>query len=331
MTQYVEFTKKIIELYEKGVSLKGIGFELEIESVYAIRKILGENNVNIRGNAGYRENYKMGTKKLEKEIIELYKRGLSLSQVAQKTGYKSPNTIRNILKKYNIETRGKSGYKEPFNEDFFENIDSEEKAYFLGYMMADGNVYERSDSSPCVRIELSNKDRYILEKFQECLDLKDKVKYTRKNCSVLRIHSKKMFDDLNRWGIVPQKTKHETMKKLNFLDKDVIRHFIRGFFDGDGWVTNTTSHGKRKGSRKCIGFCSNKKMLEELMEFLNKKIDTKILKVTERRGCSMILYSSKKDTQALIKYFYENSTIFLTRKFNECNKLYVNTETTISK
>ena len=50
--------------------------------------------------------------------------------------------------------------------DFFENIDSEEKAYFLGFLMADGNVYVRKQSQPCIRLEISVKDLEILERFK---------------------------------------------------------------------------------------------------------------------------------------------------------------------
>ena len=75
-----------------------------------------------------------------------------------------------------------------------------------------------------------------------------------------------MFNDLGKLGVIPNKTKHEIIPNIN---QDMMRHFIRGFFDGDGWCTNTTSHGKRKGSRKCIGFVSNYEFLDNLNIILN--------------------------------------------------------------
>ena len=69
-------------------------------------------------------------KLLEERIIELYNQGLSLQKVANFVGYKSANSVKNILIKYGIQRRGTAGFKAPFKENFFENIDSEEKAYF---------------------------------------------------------------------------------------------------------------------------------------------------------------------------------------------------------
>ena len=98
------------------------------------------------------------------------------------------------------------------------------------------------------------------------------------------------------------------------------------FFDGDGWCTNTTSHGKRKGSRKCIGVVSNYEFLDNLNIILNSEIGTRINKVVERIGCSMLLYSSKKDVESLREYMYNDATIYLKRKYDSCYKIYVNTE-----
>ena len=239
-------------------------------------------------------------KLLEERIIELYNQGLSLQKVANFVGYKSANSVKNILIKYGIQRRGTAGFKEPFKENFFENIDSEEKAYFLGFLMADGNVYVRKQSQPCIRLEISVKD-----------------------CCSLKVHSCKMFNDLGKLGVIPNKTKHEIIPNIN---QDMMRHFIRGFFDGDGWCTNTTSHGKRKGSRKCIGFVSNYEFLDNLNIILNSEIGTRINKVVERIGCSMLLYSSKKDVESLREYMYNDATIYLKRKYDSCYKIYVNTE-----
>ncbi|MGL4762720.1 MAG: LAGLIDADG family homing endonuclease [Sarcina sp.] len=268
---------------------------------------------------------------LEEKIVDLYKAGLSLKDVAIYFGYKSPNTIKNILIKHKISRRTKAGYKKPFNEEFFSIIDSEEKAYFLGFLMADGNVCEREKSQPCIRMELNKKDKYILEAFEELLGLENKVKDTRKNCVSIRFHSRKMFDDLGTYGVIPNKTKKESFEYIKILDTTMIRHFIRGFFDGDGWVTNTTSHGKRKGVRKCIGFVSNKTMLEEIREYLNSVIGTRLNKITERVGCSMLLYSSKRDIEEIKRYMYEDASIYLERKYLKCYEIYDNTETAISK
>lgn len=262
-------------------------------------------------------------KLLEERIIELYNQGLSLQKVANFVGYKSANSVKNILIKYGIQRRGTAGFKEPFKENFFENIDSEEKAYFLGFLMADGNVYVRKQSQPCIRLEISVKDLEILERFKMAIESKNSICFDKRNCCSLKVHSCKMFNDLGKLGVIPNKTKHEIIPNIN---QDMMRHFIRGFFDWDGWCTNTTSHGKRKGSRKCIGFVSNYEFLDNLNIILNSEIGTRINKVVERIGCSMLLYSSKKDVESLREYMYNDATIYLKRKYDSCYKIYVNTE-----
>lgn len=73
--------------------------------------------------------------------------------------------------------------------DFFENIDSEEKAYFLGFLMADGNVYVRKQSQPCIRLEISVKDLEILERFKMVIESKNSICFDKRNCCSLKVHS----------------------------------------------------------------------------------------------------------------------------------------------
>lgn len=93
--------------------------------------------------------------------------------------------------KYGIQRRGTAGFKEPFKENFFENIDSEEKAYFLGFLMADGNVYVRKQSQPCIRLEISVKDLEILERFKMAIESKNSICFDKRNCCSLKVHSSK--------------------------------------------------------------------------------------------------------------------------------------------
>lgn len=250
-------------------------------------------------------------------IIGLYQSGLSLAEITKHVSYKSPNSIKKILLTEGIQLRSKAGYRKPFNEDYFDVIDSEKKAYFLGYLMADGNVALREGSQPVVRMELNQKDRVVLERLKECLDTDIEVKNSRKNCCVLRIHSQHMFDSLQRYGIVPGKTGREILPDL---PEAFVRHFIRGFFDGDGWFTNTTSHGKKPGSRKGLGFCGNYEMMTNLTLYLNSILGTNINKVANRGSWSMILFGARKDVDAIAEYMYHDATIFLQRKHDAYNQ-----------
>lgn len=251
---------------------------------------------------------KLDTK--EKEIVDLYESGLSLARITEYVDYKSPNTIKKILINNGIQLRTRAGFKRPFNESFFHDIDSEEKAYYLGYLMADGNVALRENSQPVVRMELHQKDRSVLEKLKELLDTDIEVKDTRKNCCCLRVHSRIMFNDLCSYGIVPNKTGREILPEL---EEPYLKHFIRGFFDGDGWFTNTTGHnGKNK--RKNLGFCGNSVMLENIMLYFESTLHTNHIKITDRESYAMLIYGSLSDVNVIADYMYNGSTIFLERK-----------------
>lgn len=263
------------------------------------------------------------------KIIELYQKGNSLKKVSELTNCGSVNTIKKILINNNVEIRDRSHWHKATikYEDFFEIIDTEEKAYFLGFIMADGNITERKSQS-CLRIEIHKKDVYVLEKFKESIGLSNEIKTTRKNHCKISLHSDKMVDDLAKYGVKPRKSCKEVFPSL---ESNFMAHFIRGHFDGDGWCTNTTSHGKRRGSRKQIGFCGGFEYLNDLVEYLNKNLNLFKLKVSSReRGSqnnfSQIVYSSKHDTNALINFMYKNATIYLDRKRKECDYIYANTE-----
>lgn len=143
-----------------------------------------------------------------------------------------------------------------FNDSFFENINTEEKAYFLGLLFADGNVYLKRNR---VQITLINEDAYILEKFKEVINSSAKLYIDREKYSKLILGSKKMCNDLISLGCTPNKSL--TLKFPDKIPKELIHHFIRGFFDGDGSIVigKTGTH---------CSFTSTEEFLKELSDIL---------------------------------------------------------------
>jgi intein/homing endonuclease len=205
-----------------------------------------------------------------------------------------------------------------FNESFFETIDSEEKAYWLGFIAADGCILiVNKNSNPSYRLSigLSEKDLNHLEKFKKSIELNHKL-YKRENkynykdqLSIkisyhIRIHSKKMFNDLLDKGITPRKSL--TLKPPLNVPEDLIRHWIRGYFDGDGSV----------GIRKNIDTLSIQLSgTKEVLEFILKEseIDWKI-RLRDRSKAHFIGGSHSKALKFL-SLIYLNSNIYLDRKF----------------
>ena len=253
---------------------------------------------------------------IEKEILENYiNKELSYKEIA-KIFNVNEKTIKINAKKYGLTSKiGSQGArKHKFNERYFENIDSEEKAYWLGFIAADGCVYKNKQSYR-LQINLKGSDINHLKKFQKaiCSDYKiteKKVGKAQSNTCQLKINSTKMCNDLIKNNIIERKS---IIFEPPILNKNLMNHFIRGYFDGDGWITSY----KRKdsnGYRNEVGIIGGKKALNYFIDFLPKGFskyekykDDKIIQISG---------SSIKTISETYNYLYENATIFLDRKKN---------------
>lgn len=198
-----------------------------------------------------------------------------------------------------------------FNDHYFEKIDTEDKAYFLGLLFADGNVYLKRYR---VQITLSNKDAYILNKFAECINYSGKIYSDRGLYSKLILPSEKMCKDLISLGCTPNKSL--SLKFPEKVPKELINHFIRGYFDGDGHIS------KDKNLIKAyyhINITSTEQFLKSLQDvFTKNNINVgKIYKRYKHKEISAhTMYIKNKSSKEFVDYIYKDATIFLTRKNN---------------
>ena len=175
-----------------------------------------------------------------KYIISEYKKGKTLSALGREFGV-SYSTIRNLLKRKGIKTEGNK-HNFPRDEFYFSNIDSKEKAYWLGFLYADGCVHSNSNE-----ISITLKDRDHLEKFRKAIKSNNKIgeSIDKRFSSMPKIYhfsikDKQLKSDLIKWGCVPNKSL--SLTKIPNIPRDFVSHFIRGYFDGDGslhWLNGT--------------------------------------------------------------------------------------------
>lgn len=209
------------------------------------------------------------------------------------------------------------------NENYFEKIDSEDKAYFLGLLMADGCVYKNR-----ILISLQEKDKYILEKFKTYIQYEGNL-YKRnprvKNHSIqysLEFTSHKIAENLKSIGCVEKKS---LILEFPIIDESLIPHFIRGIFDGDGHIMKEY-RGKYINGR--AGFVGSVPFMKSLRDKLkNSGFDIKKDYYCNNDKNIQIFFNSKNDILKLYQYLYTNSTIWLPRKrdiFEELIKLYNN-------
>lgn len=229
----------------------------------------------------------------EKDIIKYY-------SISQRQYY-------NLLKDNGIERKHKSR-KYNFNENYFEVIDTEDKAYFLGFIVADGCVSSISNS-----FSITQKEPHILYEFKKYIEYSGGVFSSKRRdiCSI-SMSSEKTINDLSNLGILPGKT--FDVKFPNIL-KSLESHFMRGVFDGDGCIS--IHHDKRDNSdRGQVNICSAS------YEFINVYVDKLVAYCGVKKNnirCPkgtyyVIDWGGLSDVEKIYEFLYKDATIFLKRK-----------------
>lgn len=250
----------------------------------------------------------------EQLVVDIYKQVKDTFKVAQIFGL-SKSSIYRILKKLNIQMNKSRRRKNliPLNENYFSIIDSEEKAYWLGFIAADGNVRQNKSGSWEFSIHLAIKDYNHLEKFALALGNKQLVKINNKNkhpSVKIRIVRKKMVDDLISNGIVPNKTK-VGINLPNFCDKLII-HWLRGYIDGDG----SFMRRKKNNTLAFSVVSSTEYFIKQIKQlFYGFNIIGGFCGEIKGRNCWRLSYEGKKAVN-IAKLIYEEGNIYLERKRN---------------
>lgn len=218
-------------------------------------------------------------------------------------------TITNILTEAGIKiSYGKTNRLA--RHDFFETINTEEKAYFLGLIIADGSVVTTSGRSPNIRLELIDQD--ILELLKVATNTESPIVYQkrakRKNptfCWGLR--SKKMAEDLAVQGVVPNKTQ-VTENLLVDVPEDLKRHLARGLIDGDGSIYFSQGQWHISFTGKHKSFVND---VQELLMGLVPGIPR--MKITAYNGIHKFTYGGA-DTKKVCQVLYTNCNYSINRK-----------------
>lgn len=253
------------------------------------------------------------TEEEKNNIIDLYKLGLSYKDVMAETRL-GLNAVRKIIIDADIVRTRAGNRGMHLKHDIFKSIENEEVAYMIGFLMADGCIKDRSresvGSQKCICIELHKDDRYILERFSAIVGNKTNLVEYR-DCYVLRFHSNEMAKDLLKYNIAPRKTGNENIDWIECIDVGLVRHVLRGLFDGDGWIGTTIKRGKEIPA---IGLTSSYTCTKQVSKLLSEKLGINEIKPSEHKGCYVITYDGIGSCKKIAKYLYENVSIALTRK-----------------
>lgn len=245
------------------------------------------------------------------DIINLYKSGKSAKDVGQIIGC-SNTIVLNVLIAHGIERR-RPGSKYLINDDFFNTIDTEKKAYWLGMIATDGTIRKNKNRNEIV-LSLKIEDVIHIEKFLKDIGSSSKVYYTTRNGSkqaYASICSKQLKKSLINLGITPNKSLTIVPPKL---PKCLERHFWRGCIDGDGSIFRA----KKEIAWHC-SYNGTFEMVNQFVKFLqNNGIAFK--KPYKRGNIYSVSYDSKESVKNLLNLLYSNAIVFLDRKFNKARQ-----------
>lgn len=248
-------------------------------------------------------------------IIELYNNGLSIIQIAEQLNCTISNISRRLKKAgYKVfldytKSRYNRRGRYYINQYFFENIETEEQAYFLGIMYSDGSV-----SDNFFYLKLTDED--VVQKFKKALQFEGPIKYKHyeeknyKDTYKLAVYCKKMVKDLIQLGCVPNKTR---VIEFPNIRKDLIRHFIRGFFDGDGCL----SLDKNIGHCRFDIVCASEKFLKQIRPIITNQALTNGSLFKESKYEVWHLKYSGKQVKQILDWLYTDSTVYMERKYNK--------------
>ena len=242
---------------------------------------------------------------------KLFKQNKTLMEIRELTGIKGEvfKSRMNQILGYELDT---SGITVQYNRSIFRNIDSPDKAYWLGFILADGSIHRGT-----LKIKLQECDHGHLVKFCEFIGVdpskigSERHTTTNNILYSIQLSSVELCADLNTHGICKQKSLIETIPDCFKTNSQFVDSFIRGIFDGDGSINS--SNLSFVGSKEVMQFTADKSV--ELCGLCT------VPKVYEKQKTTnnMFLYSwciyNKPDKIKFLTWLYHNSTTYLDRKY----------------
>lgn len=296
----------ISQMYSAGRSLRQIEIETG-RSRPAIRHALRACGVETRSSQKL-------TPTDVTEIVKRYRAGESSPVIAKDYGVTKVR-VSQILSARGL-TRSMREAKPPLpcKEDFFDVIDTEVKAYWLGFLAADGCIHT-SINARQIRTRLSmvlgGKDREHVVTFLRDIESAAKIGDRGKGCVGFAITCDRMTSALIMHGITSRKSLR--LKFPRTVPEALVHHFIRGYFDGDGCVS---INGKVHTNR-VVNFVGTKHMLSEIQRRLRGATFVGCLRQKGKNYAPevwQLIYGGRNSCVAIADYLYRDATRWLPRK-----------------
>ena len=159
------------------------------------------------------------------------------------------------------------------------SVETPDVAYWAGFMMADGNVNQRTRNRVRVQLHLAQQDRDHLTSFAKFIGHTGAITETKSGGVMMSVNSHLMAEDLRRWGVVPRKTKDGSVPED--ITGTLVPHYMRGLIDGDGGVYIFESAGRTRWS---IALTNNEAVVTSVAEVLQQTLGIKAAVRRRRNG-----------------------------------------------
>lgn len=296
--------KKILDLFNKGFDEKEIAKELSLKT-QGVRTVLRRYGL-------YQTKFPNLTEQ-QKELINLsYKQGKSSREIAKFLGVSKTSVLQHLKqpKKSNSDYRK---YKP--NDNYFNIIDTADKAYWLGVMYGDGSVSNKEN-----KITLNLTDLQLIKDFIKTLCPKAHIKEYDKGGNNKISYSVSIFSEQVKKDLIKHGC-HAGKKddKLNYPDipKQLDRHFIRGLFDADGsfWFSKSA-----RGLGLMFSITGSVDFLDQVQDKMIEHLDLNKTKLAIRKpesGKGDIRYGGTNNLKKIVNWFYKDvGELCLKRKYN---------------
>lgn len=267
---------------------------------------------------------KLITSEIRDEILRRnVEEGLTIKKLCKEYGFYYTSFFNN-LKRNSVKTDIITN-KNKVNHCYFSNIDTEEKAYFLGLLFSDGYL-KSSTNSGRLTFKLADPDIYMVETLNTLLCPENKINYIDsfidsrgwiiKASAEFSCSSKQITKDLYNLGMFYQKYNGRSLPKLS---DQLMPHFIRGIFDGDGTIS--VKKNKTFKSLTVAIYFPHLDFLTDLQSYLNLQNITSHIQKTKTCYTLSFIKDKNVDKFNFLNYIYKNSSIYLNRKFDKYNAL----------
>lgn len=205
-----------------------------------------------------------------------------------------------------LKARGYSTDRNPLHKNIFHIIDTEEKAYWLGFLYADGYVSKYNQ----IEVSLSLKDEEHLHKLKKFVNTNTNIIKDDHRVRLL-FCSKEMAQDLANLGCINNKSLVLTFPTKEQVPDNLLKHFLRGYVDGDGCLccTNKTQQ---------FSITSTKEFFKGMLERTGwHEMDCNYYS----SGKAITWRSHQNVIPQYLHFLYDDSKIYLNRKYEKYKAL----------